>query len=104
MIGPEGQLIVAIVKGEGRASTSKVAACLGIGKPRTATPEEILEKTGYPCGGTPSFGYPAIFLIDSRVFEKESVYSGGGSQNSLVRIQPGEMQKANKGRAADISK
>lgn len=32
-----------------------------------ATPGEILEKTGYPCGGTPSFGYQAMFLVDPKV-------------------------------------
>ncbi|MCP4408530.1 MAG: hypothetical protein GY807_12355, partial [Gammaproteobacteria bacterium] len=67
MIDDQGNLIVAIVKGEDRASTSRVAKALGITRPRVAEPEEILQKTGYPCGGTPSFGYPAIFLIDPRV-------------------------------------
>ncbi|VVB98522.1 Aminoacyl-tRNA editing domain protein [uncultured archaeon] len=104
MIGPDGRLIVAIVKGEDRASTSRVAQALKIERPRIATPEEMLERTGYPCGGTPSFGYAAEFLIDQRVLEKENVYSGGGSENSLVRIPTKELQRVNNGTIARVRK
>jgi prolyl-tRNA editing enzyme YbaK/EbsC (Cys-tRNA(Pro) deacylase) len=104
MIDSEGKLIVAIVKGEDRASTSRVAKALGIERPRIANADEMLEKTCYPCGGTPSFGYNAIFLIDERVMEKEVVYSGGGSQRSLIKISTEELQRANKGRIVRIRK
>jgi Cys-tRNA(Pro)/Cys-tRNA(Cys) deacylase len=76
LIDNKGNLIVAIVKGEDRVSTTKVGKALNIERPRPATLEEILEKTGYPCGGVPPFGYPAIFLIDSRVLERDSVFTG----------------------------
>ena len=104
MIDSEGNLIVAIVKGEDRASTSRVAKALDIERPRIAGPEEILEKTDYPCGGTPSFGYGAKFLIDPKVMERDIVYSGGGSQNSIVRISTKELQKANNGVVARVRK
>src|SRR3989344_8002158 len=86
MIDSNGNLIIAIVKGEDRASTSRVEKALNIERPIVATPEEILKKTGYPCGGTPSFSYNAKFLIDPKVMKKEQVYTGGGSENSLVKI------------------
>jgi prolyl-tRNA editing enzyme YbaK/EbsC (Cys-tRNA(Pro) deacylase) len=95
MIGPEEELIVAIVKGEHRASTSRVAKALGIERPRIAKPEEMIEKSGYPAGGTPAFGYEAIFLMDSKVLEKDAVYSGGGSEQSLVLMSPKEILRAN---------
>jgi prolyl-tRNA editing enzyme YbaK/EbsC (Cys-tRNA(Pro) deacylase) len=95
MLDAQGNLIVAIVKGEDRVSTSRVAKALQIERPRIANPDEILAKTGYPCGGTPSFGYAARFLVDPRVMEKAIVYTGGGSERALVRIAPQELQKAN---------
>jgi prolyl-tRNA editing enzyme YbaK/EbsC (Cys-tRNA(Pro) deacylase) len=104
LIGKEGNLIVAIVKGEDRASTKKIGKALGIERPRTANPQEILEKTGFICGGVPSFGYLATFLIDRKVMEKEVVYSGGGSEKSLIRISPQELQKANQGQVVKIRK
>jgi Cys-tRNA(Pro)/Cys-tRNA(Cys) deacylase len=104
MIDVAGHFIVAIVKGEDRASTTRVGKALNRKRPRTATPEEILEKTGYPCGGTPSFRYTAIFLIDPKVMEKEVVYSGGGSERSLVKISPKMLQQANKGDVVRVRK
>ncbi|MFA5745863.1 MAG: YbaK/EbsC family protein [Candidatus Pacearchaeota archaeon] len=97
MIDANGQLIVAIIKGEDRASTSQVAKALNIERPRLATEEEILKKTGYPSGGIPSFGYPAKFLIDPRVMEKEIIYTGGGSKYSLVKIASKELVRINNG-------
>ncbi|MBA1335591.1 MAG: EBSC protein [Firmicutes bacterium] len=104
MIDDQERLIVAIVKGEDRASTSRVAKALNIETLRTATPQEILEKTGYVCGGVPSFGYEAVFLIDPKVMEKDAVYTGGGSENSLVRISPAEMQRINGGMIVKVRK
>ncbi|HLC84972.1 MAG TPA: YbaK/EbsC family protein [Candidatus Nanoarchaeia archaeon] len=104
MIDSQGGVIVCIVKGEGRASTERVAKALGIERPRLATPDEILLKTGYPCGGTPSFGFTAQFLVDERVMEKDVVYTGGGSQNSLVKIAPTEILRVNSGKVVRIRK
>ena len=97
-------LIVAIIKGEDKADANKIASYLKIPKPKIATPEQILEKTGYPCGGTPSFGYKATFLIDTRVMEKEFVYTGGGTQTSLIKISTKELLKANSGQIAEVRK
>jgi prolyl-tRNA editing enzyme YbaK/EbsC (Cys-tRNA(Pro) deacylase) len=97
MIDSKGNLIVTIVKGENRASITNVEKALNIERPRIASPAEILEKTGYPCGGVPSFGYQATFLIDPKVIEKEIVYTSGGSENSLLRMSSKDLLKANNG-------
>lgn len=102
MIGPSDELIVAIVKGEHRASTSRVAKALGIERPRIANPDEMMEKSGYPAGGTPAFGYPAVFLMDPKVLEKEKVYSGGGSEQALTLMSPEDMQRANGAKIARV--
>jgi Cys-tRNA(Pro)/Cys-tRNA(Cys) deacylase len=97
LIASDGQLITAIVKGEDRVSVTRIAKMLQSDGLRLATPEEILEKTGYPCGGTPSFGYSAMFLIDPKVMERELVFTGGGSETSLVKIRTEELVRANQG-------
>ncbi len=104
LIDSEDNLIVAIVKGNDRVSTAKVGKALQIDRPRIATPDEILQKTGYPCGGTPSFGYQAQFLIDLAVMEKDSILTGGGSEYSLIKISPQELQRNNKGKILKIRK
>jgi len=97
LLASDGQLITAIVKGEDRVSVSRIAKTVQREGLRLATPEEILEKTGYPCGGTPSFGYRALFLIDPKVMERELVFTGGGSETSLVKIQTEELVRVNQG-------
>jgi Cys-tRNA(Pro)/Cys-tRNA(Cys) deacylase len=101
MIGPDG-LIVAIVKGEHRASTKRVSKVLGIERPRIAEPGEMMELTGYPVGGTPAFGYEATFLMDPKVLEKGKVYSGGGSTTALTYMSTEEMQRVNGAKVARL--
>ena len=104
MTDAQGRVIVAIVKGEDRASTSRVAKALQTEQVRTMRPDEMLARTGYPCGGTPSFGFAATFLVDPRVMQKDAVYTGGGSETSLVRVSPDALLQANRGRVARIRK
>ncbi len=102
MTDVQGQVIVAIVKGEDRASTSRVAKVLQTERVRTMTPDEMLAKTGYPCGGTPSFGFAATFLVDPRVMQRDEVYTGGGSETALVRASPQALLQANGGKVVRV--
>ncbi len=104
MVTMGGKLIVAIVKGEHRASTSRVSKALGIPRPRIAEPDEILALTGYPVGGTPAFGYDAMFLMDPKVLEKERVYSGGGSNDALTYMSTEEIKRVNEAQVARLRK
>jgi len=104
MVGVDGGVIVAIAKGEDRASTTRVAKALGVGRPRVAAPSEVLRLTGFPVGGTPGFGFEATYLVDPRVMEKELVYLGGGSDCALVRMSPRELVRVNGGRVVRVRK
>jgi prolyl-tRNA editing enzyme YbaK/EbsC (Cys-tRNA(Pro) deacylase) len=98
----DGRFIVVVLKGEDKVDRSRVKEILNLSKVKIASPDEILELSGYPCGGVPSFGFEAAFLIDTRVLEKDLVYSGGGSTTSLMEITPKEILRANKGIVADV--
>ena len=91
----DDQLIVAIIKGEHRASSKRITKTLDMGSVRTATPKEILHFSGYPCGGTPSFGFNGIFIMDPKVLDNEIIYTGGGSQRSLIKIATEILQQVN---------
>jgi len=104
LIGPGGELIVAIVKGEDKVSTTKVGAVLGVERPSPATSEQIIALTGYPPGGIPSFGYKAVFLVDTRVLDMERIYSGGGSVHSLTLLSPKNLVEASGALVASIRK
>src|SRR3989344_5758389 len=51
LLDEQRNLIVAIVKGEDKVDREAVAKFLHLSKVKMASPEEILQKTGYPCGG-----------------------------------------------------
>ncbi|HXE71415.1 MAG TPA: YbaK/EbsC family protein [Candidatus Nitrosotenuis sp.] len=102
MVGDQDEWIVALIRGEDTASTTRLGRVLGIPPPRLASAPEILARTGYPCGGTPPFGYPARFVVDPRVLEKEWVYGGGGSPRSLVRVPSQALVWANQALVARI--
>ncbi|MFP4117443.1 MAG: aminoacyl-tRNA deacylase [Candidatus Woesearchaeota archaeon] len=104
MVSDDNKIIVAIVKGEDRASTKRVAKALDIERPRVAEPEEVENLTGFPAGGTPPFGFNAEFLMDERIFEKKIVLGGGGSSKSLIKMSPQEMKKANQAMITRIRK
>lgn len=96
-------LVVAVVKGEDRASTTRVGRVVGAAV-RLASPEEVLASSGYPAGGTPPFGFAARFLVDERVMARDVVYAGGGSDRALVRVSPAELLRVNGGVVARVRK
>lgn len=102
MIGANGQLVVAIARGDDRVSSKRVGRALEQAPPRIADPSEVLELTGYPAGGTPSFGYAAITLVDPRVMERAEVLTGGGSSRSLLRIRPQVLVEASDGQVVRV--
>ncbi|MGV8085195.1 MAG: aminoacyl-tRNA deacylase [Candidatus Bilamarchaeum sp.] len=102
-IDENGNLVVSIIAGSAKLDLKKVSALVG-SKVRFAKADEILEKTGYPAGGTPSFGYYAKFFIDKSVMEREIVYSGGGSQNALTKVSPKEILSTNQAILTDLCK
>lgn len=104
MIDEKDRLIIVIVKGEDRASTSRVSKALNIARPRLADEKEILVHTGFPAGGVPSFGFSALFLVDPKVTEREYIYTGGGTPHSLVRIGIEDLLRVNKGMVVRVRK
>lgn len=104
MVDEESRLLVAIVNGDVRVSTTRVGQALYTPKPRLATPEEALSITGYPIGGIPSFGFEATFLVDPKVAELDTVYTGGGTPNSLVKIKVDDLLKVNNALVARVRK
>ena len=93
MIGNDSETIVALVPAKFRASTKRVGKILGCPPPVIATEEQILERTGYPAGGVPFIGYPAIRLVDPKIMELEYIYTGGGSNRSLLKLWINEIKK-----------
>lgn len=82
----------AIACGTAPIDRRAIAAWYGVGrkKVKLAPAEAVLALTGYPAGAVPPFGHlqkiPAV--IDPRVLDQPEVYAGGGSEKTLVRLNP----------------
>ena len=93
MLDANDDLIVAIVRGDDRASTSRGVKGLGTERPRTAEADAILDKTGYPCGGHRPLGtLPGSSLIPE-LWKGKKCMQVAGPTSLLSRYHPGNCRK-----------
>lgn len=102
----DGQPVLAIACGKSTIGRRAIADLYGVGKKRVklATPEMVLEISGYEVGAMPPFGHrqPLATLIDPRVLDSPEAYAGGGSENDLVRLNPQEILRITGAKVLDL--
>ena len=104
----DGRPTLVVAAGEGRISQASLAAELGVSRRRVrfASADRALEIAGYPVGGMPPFGHlePLPTLIDSdSVPSAGTLYAGGGSRRSLLRLDAAELIDRLGGRLVALS-
>jgi prolyl-tRNA editing enzyme YbaK/EbsC (Cys-tRNA(Pro) deacylase) len=101
-----GKPVLAITSGLAHIERRSIAANFSVGrkKVKLADPQMVLDETGYGVGAMPPFGHfsPLTTLIDKRVLEKDLVYAGGGSDQTLLRIAPQAILEATQGTILDL--
>ncbi len=105
-IDNNGQPVLAIVPGNRRVSTKKLARIRKVQSVRRATPLEVREFTGYAVGAVPPVGHKQQLptFIDVLSMECETVIGGGGRINTLLEISPADVQRLTKATIYNISK
>ena len=105
LVSSEEKSIIAIVDGNSRVDTEKIAKIIGA-EVRLATIEEVEKYTGYKVGGVPPIGHKSNIktIIDEKVLENEKVYGGGGSDRHLLEISPQLILNLQNAVVADIAK
>lgn len=102
----DGKPVLAITSGLAHIERRSIAANFSVGrkKVKLADPQTVLDETGYGVGAMPPFGHfsPLMTLIDKRVLEKDLVYAGGGSDQTLMRISPQAILDATQGTILDL--
>jgi prolyl-tRNA editing enzyme YbaK/EbsC (Cys-tRNA(Pro) deacylase) len=100
------QPVLAIACGTSDIDRRPIANLYMVGKKRVklASPEKVLEISGYEVGSMPPFGHcqPLSTLIDIRVLEIPEAYAGGGAENALLRINPAEILKISGAKVLDL--
>jgi prolyl-tRNA editing enzyme YbaK/EbsC (Cys-tRNA(Pro) deacylase) len=99
-----GQVVLAIANGTNRISRPALAAAAGFAKLWLASPELVLERTGFPAGGVAPVGHATAVpvVIDRRVMDEAWVYGGAGTEDALIKIRPTDIAALTNARVAEI--
>lgn len=99
-----GHHVVAIANGTGRIDRALLGAASGLVRPRAASPEVVLEVTGYAAGGVSPLGLPdgLPVVVDAGVAELPIAYGGGGRDHLLLRVNPADVIRLNRAVVAPI--
>ena len=81
----DGAPVLILTSGAHRVDTAKLAAELGIGKLKRATPEFVREHTGQTIGGVAPVGHPEPVrtLVDTALQDYDEVWAAGGIAHAV---------------------
>lgn len=84
----EDQPVVALVPGDLRLDTGKLAEAAEAKGSRRATLDEVRDATGYAAGGTPPFGHanPLRVFADPALRRNDPVWAAGGTPTTVFPI------------------
>lgn len=91
----DGVPLLILASGAARVDTAYVAAQLGAGRIRRATPDFVLEHTGQEVGGVAPVGHPEKIrtLLDASLEEHGTLWAGAGDHHSMFAISYEELRR-----------
>ena len=100
----DGAYVLALVPGDRRADERVIARVLGATEVRAASPDEVLEATGFPPGGVAPFPHLAITqtLLERSLLRHPIVWIGAGTESHMAAIPPIELARLTKARPFDL--
>lgn len=100
----DGAAVLALVPGDCRADSSRIARCLAAKRAAIATPDEVVKATGFAPGGVAPVPGLTVqeTLVERTLLRHAVVWAGAGTERHLVRLAPGELVRLTRGRIEDI--
>ena len=95
--------ICVIASGQNRINEKKIQEYLG--EPiEKATPDFVLEKTGFVIGGVPPIGHsqPLTIFIDKDLQNYESLWTAAGNPHAVFKLTPQELLEITQGKVVSI--
>ncbi|MEO3746962.1 YbaK/EbsC family protein [Plantactinospora sp. B5E13] len=101
----DGEPLLVLTSGAHRVDTTRVAAMLGVGKLKRATPEFVREHTGQPIGGVAPLGHPKPVrtLVDTALADHPEVWAAGGVPQAVFPTTYAELLRITAGSAAEVA-
>jgi Cys-tRNA(Pro)/Cys-tRNA(Cys) deacylase len=90
------QFVMVLAPGRQQISWPALRQHLGVARMSMASPEEVLERTGYLHGAVSPFGLPGPMriLVDQGVFAEEEISIGSGVRNTTVIMKTADLRRA----------
>ncbi|MFF8185993.1 YbaK/EbsC family protein [Microbacterium sp. NPDC016588] len=84
----DGEPLLVMTSGAHRVDTAALAARLGCGVIRRATPEQVLAATGQPIGGVAPTGHPAPLttIVDEDLAAYPRIWAAGGTPQTVFPL------------------
>jgi len=100
----DGRPVVALVPGDRRGDTAKVAAAVEASSVRVAKPREVEEATGFEPGAVAPFPLPKVsaVLMERELLQHEIVWAGAGSTRHILGIAPQDLMRLARARPMDV--
>jgi prolyl-tRNA editing enzyme YbaK/EbsC (Cys-tRNA(Pro) deacylase) len=102
----DGKPVVALVPGDRRGDTAKIAGAAGGEDARIAKPDEVEQATGFAPGAVAPFPLPRVetVLMDRTLLRHPVVWAGAGSPRHVVGLAPVELARLARARPLDLVK
>lgn len=99
------QPVLALVSGDHRLDTSKLAEAMEATEVRRATGDEARAATGYAIGGVPPIGHasPLPILIDEHLMAHDTVWAAAGLPDAVFEVDPRQLADAAGARIEDLA-
>jgi Cys-tRNA(Pro) deacylase len=100
----DGTPVVALVPGDRKADTGKIARALEARKVTIASAADVLEATGFAPGAVSPFPLERVpvVLVERTLLRYGVVWAGAGSDRHMLAIAPPELVRLTRGRIEDL--
>jgi prolyl-tRNA editing enzyme YbaK/EbsC (Cys-tRNA(Pro) deacylase) len=100
----DGAPVVALVPGDRRADTAKIARLVEARRVKIGTPAEVVEATGFEPGAVAPFPLErvSVVLIERTLLRHATLWAGAGSDRHMLAVAPAELVRLTRGRIEDV--
>ena len=100
----DGAPVIALVAGDNRLDEALLASALEGQVVGRADADAVREATGYPIGGVPPFGHPALLptAVDEDLLLHDVVWAAAGTPRDVFPIAPADLVRATSGTVATL--
>lgn len=101
----DGEPLLVLTSGAHRVDTGKVAAELGVGKLKRATPDFVRTHTGQVIGGVAPLGHPKPLrtLVDTALERYGEIWAAGGVPQAVFPTTYAELVRITAGSPAEVA-